>query len=190
MKVFIICLVLVFAAALAAAAPRRWTPMTKPRGSSAPKFPLYTGTPGPRIPGGGELQNEKTAVDQVFPPAALAPMLAPAALSLTPTLGNPLLTLGELGASLGVEAVKHVVCASTLQLQEYAGNEKRDAKIMALIKVMSDMLAAQEMLSKAKKLNMEENLVAKAELFGTIGNALDDALDVVGDTAKKVLCSE
>ena len=51
------------------------------------------------------------------------------------------------------------------------------------------MLAAQEMLSEAKKLNVEENLVTKAELF-TIGNALDGALDIVGDTAKEVLCSE
>ena len=181
MKVFIICLLL-FALEQATAAPRaRWLPLTKPAGRVPPRFPLYTGTPGPRILGGGQ-QDDKTATNQVLPflPPALA---APVALDLS----KPLL---KFGASLGKNALKRVVCDSTSWLQEYAGSEERDAKIMALVKVMSDMLTAQVKLGEAKKLNMEDNLVAKAELFDLVSDALEGALDVIGDSAKEVLCSE
>ena len=181
MKVFIICLLL-FVLELVTAAPS-WVPHTKPRRVPL-KFPLHTGTPGPRILG-GELQSDKTAINQVLP--LLTPALSPIALNLAPALGKPLL---DLGASLGKKAVKRVVCDSTAWLQEYAGSEEKDAKIMALVKVMSDMLTAQEKLSEAKKLNMEDNLVVKAELFDLVSDALEGALDIIGDTAKEVLCSE
>ena len=193
------------------AAPRRWVPMTKPGGVPAPKFPHYTGTraalqrwlpmtrpgrvpasklplqtgtPDPRIllggGGGGGPQNDETANNQVFPflaPAALAaPYLAPVALDL---VGN---------------TVKRVVCNSADSqswVQEYyARNEEKDAKKMGIVKVMSDLLAARETLSEAKKLSAEENVVAKAELFDTISDALEGAFDFVGDTAKTVLCNE
>ena len=194
MKTFITCL-LVFGLVgeLASAAPSHWRPMTipKPRSHrvSALKFPLHTGTrSGPRILGGGrggELQKDKTAINQVLPT-----LLAPAALSLAPELAMPLL---KLGASVG----KSVVCdrnsaADDSWIQEYSvGNEEeKDAKLMALVKVMGDVVTAQEKLSEAKKLNVENNIVAKAELFDAISNALDGALGFVGDTAKTVLCSE
>lgn len=172
MKVLIIFFLL-FTLGLASAAPR-WMPLTVPnkRGRVPSKFPLITGTP--RVLAGGEPQNEITAVKQVFP------LLAPAALYAAPALGS-------LGASLGKEIVKHVVCDPDSQLQEYAGNEERDAKIMALVKVMSNMLAAQE---KLKKLNVEDNLVAKTELFDSISDALGGALDIVGGVTKGVLCNE
>lgn len=154
---------------------------------SALKFPLHTGIrSGPRILGGGrgELQKDKTAINQILP------LLAPAALSLAPQLAMPLLKLGD---SVG----KSVVCdrnsaADDSWIQEYSvGNEEeKDAKFMALVKVMGDVVTAQEKLSEAKKLNVENNIVAKAELFDAISNALDGALGFVGDTAKTVLCSE
>ena len=146
-----------------------------------PKFPIFTGTPGPRILGRGP-QDDRTAINQVLPfltPAALGPVAL--------DLGKPLL---KFGASLGKNAVKRVVCDSTSWLQEYAGSEEKEVKIMALVKVMSDMLTAQEKLSEAKKLNMENNLVAKTELFDLVSDALEGALDVIGDSAKEVLCSE
>lgn len=176
MKILIVFLLL-FALGLASAAPR-WMPMTIPNkhGRVQSKFPLVTGTP--RILG-GEPQNDKTAMKQVLPLLTLAPN----ALQLAPTLFE----MGNFGASLGKEVVKYVICDPDSQLQEY---EERDAKIMALVKVMSDMLAAQENLSQAKKLNMKDNLVAEAELFDSISDALGGALDVIGGVTKEVLCSE
>ena len=163
------------------AAPRRWVPMTKPGRVPASKLPLQTGTPDPHIllgggGGGGGPQNDETANNQVFPLS-----LAPAALNL---VGKPLLKYG----------VKRVVCNSADSqswVQEYyAGNEEKDAKIMGIVKVMSDLLAARETLSEAKKLNAEDNIVAKAELFDTVSDALEGALGVVGGAAKTVLCNE
>ena len=116
MKVFTICLLL-FALELATAAPH-WVPLIKP-GRVPPKLPLYTGTSGPHILGGGP-QDDKTAINQVLPflaPAALAPIAF--------DLGKPLL---KFGTSLGKNAVKRVVCDSTSWLQEYyAGSEEKDA---------------------------------------------------------------
>lgn len=196
MKVFITCL-LVFGLTvqeLASAAPR-WIPLTKPSHKvPAPTFPLHPRPQsGPRILGGGgegEPQEDKTAINQVLPallaPAALS--LAPAALNLAPELAKPLLNFG---ASVG----RSVLCnrnsaADDSWVQEYSvGNEEeRDAKLMALVKIMGDVVMAQGKLSEAKKLNVENNVVAKAELFDAISDALDGALGFVGDTAKTLLC--
>ena len=147
----------------------------------------------PRLLGGGgegEPQKDKTAINQVLP-ALLAPAalnLAPAALNLAPQLAEPLLNLG---ASVG----RSLLCnrnsaADDSWVQGYSvGNEEeRAAKLMALVKVMGDVVLAQGKLSEAKKLNVENNVVAKAELFDAISDALDGALGFVGDTAKTLLC--
>ena len=109
-------------------------------------------------------QTDKTAMNQVVS------LLAPA--------------LGYLGK----EAVKYLVCDPASQLQEYTSNEEKDAKIMALVKVMSDMLAAQETLSKVKELNMKGNIVTEAGWFDSISDAVGGAVDVLGDAAKGVMC--
>ena len=202
------------------AAPRRWAPMTQPGRVPAPKFPHYTGTPAAlqcwlpmttpgRVPasklplqtrtpdprilggggGGGRPQNDETANDQVFPFLAPAALAAPVALKVAAPIA-----LDLVGKPLLKYAAKRVVCNSADSqswVQEYyAGNQEKDAKIMGIVKVMNDMLAARETLSEAKKLIAEENVVAKAELFDTISDALEGALDIVGDTAKTVLCNE
>ena len=59
---------------------------------------------------------------------------------------------------------------------------------MALVKVMSDMLAAQETLSKVKELNMKGNIVTEAGWFNTISDAVGGAVDILGDAAKGVMC--
>ena len=160
MKVFVICL-LVFALGLASAAPRLFPSNL---GRLSPTFPRITGTPHTLL--GGESQTDKMVTNQVI--SALAPVLG----------------------HLGKEAVKYVVCDHTSRLQEYTDNEERDAKIMALVKSMSDMLAAQEILNKVKKLNMEGNLVTEAGWFDSISDAVGGAVDVLGDAAKGVICSD
>jgi hypothetical protein len=203
MKILIVCLLLfglIQELASAAPQPPRLGPRPRerlrtfkrpgPRTSiPASKFPLHTWTPsGPRIlgggGGGGEPQNDKTAINQVLPLAlALAPTLTRTALNLAPEVL-------KLGASLGRSVLCDRDSVADSWIQEYyAGNEEeKDAKLVALVKVMGDMLAAQGKLSEAKKLNVENNVVAKAELFDAIGDALGGALDFVGDTAKGVLC--
>lgn len=180
MKVFITCL-LVFGLTvqeLASAAPWSWGPTTIPKpGSHRLKLPNPRARSGPSILGGGELQKDKTAVNQVLPFLATNPELA--------------VPLFNLGASLG----RSVLCnrnsaADDSWVQEYSvGNEEeRDAKLMALVKVMGDVVTAQGKLSEAKKLNVENNVIAKAELFDAISDALDGALGFVGDRAKMLLC--
>lgn len=71
---------------------------------------------------------------------------------------------------------EYVLCDELTQLQEYrsTGNEERDAKVMALVKIMGDLHTAKEM-DKFKQLNMQgNNRVAEAELF---------------DWAKEYLCN-
>ena len=61
---------------------------------------------------------------------------------------------------------KYVLCDELAQLQEYrsTGNEERDAKIMALVKIMGDLHTTKE-VDKFKQLNVQDNRVAEAELF-------------------------
>ena len=61
---------------------------------------------------------------------------------------------------------KYVLCDELAQLQEYrsTGNEERDAKIMALVKIMGDLHTTKE-LDKFKQLNVQDNRVAEAELL-------------------------
>ena len=68
---------------------------------------------------------------------------------------------------------KYVVCDELTQLQEYTDNEEKEAKIMALVKVMDDLLDAKETNKIKKQLNRKDNRVAEAELF---------------DLAKEYLC--
>lgn len=133
MKVIIVCLLL-FILGLASTAPQLFPSKF---GRLSPTFSGVTGSP--RVHLGGESQTDKIATNQFI--SALA----------APVLGH-----------LGKEAVKYVVCDRTSRLQEYTNNEERDAKIMALVKSMSDMLAALEKLRTIKELNMKGNLVTEA----------------------------
>lgn len=66
-----------------------------------------------------------------------------------------------------IKLLRYVVCDNTTdsQLQAFADNEERDDQIIALVKVMNDLLAAEEKLNEVKRLNMKGNLIAKAEFF-------------------------
>ena len=60
---------------------------------------------------------------------------------------------------------KYIVCDKLAQLQQYTdSSEEKDAKIMALVNIMGDLLTAKEM-DKFKQLNMKDNCIAEAELF-------------------------
>ena len=60
---------------------------------------------------------------------------------------------------------KYIVCDELAQLQQYTdSSEEKDAKIMALVNIMGDLLTAKEM-DKFKQLNMKDNCIAEAELF-------------------------
>ena len=167
MKVSVFCLLL-FVVGLGSAAPR--FPSSKFPSRPGMVTPILIGTPRTLL--GGEPQNDKTAMNQVLP-------------LLAPVLGSTLL---DLGTSVGKNVLKNVVCDPYLQLQEYADNEERDAKMMSLVKVMSDILVVQGKLSKVKNHNVEKNLVAEAEFFDSVSDALEGALDIVGDTAKSIIC--
>ena len=57
------------------------------------------------------------------------------------------------------------VCDNTdPQLQAFVDSEEQGTQIMALVKVMNDLLNAEEKLDKIKQLNMKDNLVAEAKL--------------------------
>ena len=71
---------------------------------------------------------------------------------------------------------EYILCDQLTQLQEYrsTGNEERDAKVMAMVKIMGDLHTAKEM-DKFKQLNEQgNNRVAEVELF---------------DWAKEYLCN-
>ena len=94
-----------------------------------------------------------------------------------------------------IELLKIAVCDNTdsAQLQGLANNEERDANIMALVKVMDNVLAAEEKLDEIKRLSMKGNLVAKAELFDwvdSVKNKLKGTFRVIGSATKKLLCDE
>ena len=101
----------------------------------------------------------------------------------------------KLAISGATEILKLAVCDNTdsAQLQGLANNEERDANIMALVKVMDNVLAAEEKLDEIKQLSMKGNLVAKAELFDwvdSVKNKLKGTFHVIGSATKKLLCNE
>lgn len=71
----------------------------------------------------------------------------------------PVLVSGSKGLA------KYVVCDKLTQLQEYTDNKQKGAKIMALVKVMDDLLDVKETNKIKQQLNMINNHVAEAELF-------------------------
>ena len=125
----------------------------------------------------GKELNDETAKSQVFPL-----ILIPVLLSAAPEV-----------ISTALDLLRMVVCDKTdSQLQAFAStdSEKEDAEIMALVGVMSDLLAAEEKLKEVKQLNMKGNLIAEAELFDfeSIASKVKSTLTKVGSAAKKLLC--
>ena len=57
---------------------------------------------------------------------------------------------------------------------------------MALVKVMNDLLAAEEKLNDVKQLELRNNLVAKAELFNfdSVSSKLKSVINNIGSVAK------
>ena len=129
---------------------------------------------------GKELMDE-TAESQVFP-VVLIPLLVSAAPKVV---------------AIALDILRYAVCDNTAdsQLQAFADTEEDNAQIMALVKVMNDLLTAEEKLDEVKKLNMKSNLVAEAELFDgqwvdTIKSKLKSAIHKIGGAAKKLLCKQ
>lgn len=126
----------------------------------------------------GKAQADETAKNQVFP-IALIPMLISAAPQVV---------------SAALDLLRMVVCDNTdSQLQAFAANtEEQNAQIMGLVRVMGDLLAAEEKLKEVKQLNiMKSNLVAEAELFDfdSISTKLKSTLKKIGSAAKNLLCN-
>jgi hypothetical protein len=100
-------------------------------------------------------------------------------------------------APVALKVLRFVVCDNTnSQLQAIASNtEEQDAKFMALVGAMGDLLAAEEELKemKQKQLNMKGNLVAEAELFDfdfdSIASKLKGTAIKIGSAAKTLLCN-
>ena len=143
--------------------------------SAVPQWPIRQYIP-PGFSTTGKELNDETAKSQVFP-LALVPML----LSAAPQV-----------ISTALDLLRMVVCDNTdSQLQAFADIEEQNVKIMALVRVMSDLLAAEEKLNEVKQLNMKGNLVAEAELFdfNSVASKLKNTLKTIGSAAKKLLCN-
>ena len=149
--------------------------------SAVPQWPIRGYIP----PGFSTIAKEltdETATSQVFP-VALVPVLVAAAPKVV---------------SLALDILRYAVCDKTNtnpQLQEFADNEEQNANIMALVKVMNDLLTAEEKLDEVKQLNMKGNLIAEAELFDwqwidTLKSKLKSAIYKIGGAAKKLLCKQ
>ena len=138
--------------------------------SAVPQWP-FRNRIGGFNPLGKEVSKE-TAEGQVFP--ALIPLLR-----MSPQV-----------IPIALKLVRMGVCDNTdLQLQAFADNEEQDAQIMVLVKLMNDLLNAEEKLDNAKQLNMKGDLVAEAELFDTLKTKLKSAITKIGGTAKMLLCN-
>ena len=94
-----------------------------------------------------------------------------------------------------IKLLRYAVCDNTAdsQLQAFTNNEERDAKIMALVKVMNDLLTAEEKLNEVKRLNMKGNLIAEVELFDgqwvdSVKSTLKSIYSKIGAATKKLLC--
>ena len=125
----------------------------------------------------GKKQRNAVAIDQIAIPPGVIVAITKSAISGV------------------IEVLKLAVCDNTdsAQLQGFANNEERDASIMALVKVMDNVLAAEEKLDEIKRLNMKGNLVAEAELFDwvdSVKNKLKGTFRVIGSATKKLLCND
>ena len=148
--------------------------------SAVPRWPIQN------IPGhfkNGKEITDETATSQVFP-VALIPVLVAAAPKVV---------------ALALDILRYAVCDKTNtipQLQEFADNEEQNANIMALVRVMNDLLTAEETLDEVKQqLNMKSSLIAEAELFDwqwidTLKTKLKSAIHKIGGAAKKLLCKQ
>ena len=145
--------------------------------SAVPQWPVRRYIP-PGFSTTGKELNDETAKSQVFP-LALVPIL----LSAAPQV-----------ISAALDILRMVICGNTesdTQLQAFADTEVQDAKVMALIRVMSDFLAAEEKLNVVKQLNMKGNHYAEAELFDfySIASKVKNAFKMIGSAAKNLLCN-
>ena len=148
--------------------------------SAVPQWPVRRYIPTGFTPLGKEL-NDETAKSQIFP-VALIPILVSAAPKVV---------------AMALDLLRYAVCDNTAdsQLQAFADNEEENAKIMALVNVMNDLLTAEEKLDQVKQLNMKGSLVAEAELFNgqwidTLKSKLKSAIYKIGGAAKKLLCKQ
>lgn len=168
MKILIVGLVL-FALGSASAA----VPLVPPLG--AWYIPPGFGTTGKEL-------TDETATSQVFP-VALIPVLVAAAPKVV---------------ALALDLLRYAVCNKTNtdpQLQDFAGSEEENARIMALVNVMNDLLTAEDKLDEVMQLNVKSNLVARAELFdgqwfSTLKSKLKSTIYKIGGAAKKLLCKQ
>ena len=126
-------------------------------------------------------QRDEVATSEVYIPPELVQALAKAA---------PQVISGV------IKLLRYAVCDNTAdsQLQAFASNEERDAQIMALVKVMNNLLAAEEKLNEVKQLNMKSNLIAEMELFDgqwvdSVKNTLKSTFHKIGAATKKLLCN-
>ena len=148
--------------------------------SAVPQWPIRGYIPPGFSTTAKELTDE-TAMSQVFP-VALVPVLVAAAPKVV---------------ALALDILRYAVCDNTAdsQLQAFADSEEENANIMALVKVMNDLLTAEEKLNEVKQLNMKGNLIAEAELFDwqwidTLKSKLKSAIYKIGGAAKKLLCKQ
>ena len=81
-----------------------------------------------------------------------------------PAVVGTVLSLLPSVISWSKKAAKYIVCDEVTRLQDYTDIEERDAKIMALVKIMDDLLDAKE-TNKFQQHSMKDNRVAEAELF-------------------------
>ena len=146
----LIAFLLLFALGLASAAPRLYY-----------NFPLESTDLGGIDLGiqGKEKHLENEAKSQVISAAvvgAALPFILPPLISGTKRLA------------------KYIVCDELTQLQEYTDNEEKDAKIMALVKIMDDLFDVKETNKIKKQLSTKNNRVAEAELFDWVKDYLCD----------------
>ena len=104
-----------------------------------------------------------------------------------------ILEIVKMTSKVMINLLKSVVCDNTdSQLQAFANNEERDANIMGLVRVMNDLLTADEKLDEVKQLKMKGNLIAEAELFDWVDSVktkLKSTFRKIGAATKKLLCA-
>ena len=129
----------------------------------------------------GKKLTDETATSQIFP-VALVPVLVAAAPKVV---------------AMALDLLRYAVCDNSAdsQLQAFANIEEDNAEVMALVKVMNDLLTAEEKLNEVKQLNMKDSLTAEVELFDgqwidTLKTKLKNAIYKIGGAAKKLLCKQ
>ena len=121
-------------------------------------------------------------MSEVFP-AALVPLLVKAAPKVV---------------ALALDILRLAICNKTTtdpQLQEFADIEEQNAQVMALVRVLNDLLTAEEKLDEVMQLKMKSNLVAEAEFFGRqwfsiLKRKLKSTIYKIGGAAKELLCKQ